>query len=519
MTELLLDASAVAKRYGAVAALRDASLAVRAGEVHALMGANGAGKSTLVKILTGAVRPDTGTVLVNGQPYVARSPAEARRAGVVSVYQEPALVPDLDIASNLRLTATPLPAFRDWMAQLGIERLDIDDLARDLPLATLRIIDLARALASDPHVLLLDEMTAALPADLTERVLEVIGAQRGSDRCIIFISHRLIEIAAVCDRATVLREGETVGVVDVTDGSEVRIVSLMLGDAVKTMSTRTAGATSVDTSGPPRVEARHLRADARLTDVSFELRAGEVLGIAALEGQGQDELFDILSGDSRPAGGELLVSGAPVSFRHPADAIRAGLVYVPADRAEALLMQRSVRENIALPSFASVGNWGPIPQREERRRVAAATTQLQIDTRAASEVRRLSGGNQQKVTIARWVAHGVKTLLCFDPTRGIDIGTKTQIYELLRELAAEGAAVLLYTSELKEIQLACDRAIVIFGGRVVAEIPVDEADEPTLLRAAYDLPPDVPMPEEVAATAVAAELAADATDAGPAMPA
>jgi ribose transport system ATP-binding protein len=529
MTELLLEASAVAKRYGAVAALRNASLAVRAGEVHALMGANGAGKSTLVKILTGAVRPDTGTVLVNGQPYVARSPAEARRAGVVSVYQEPALVPDLDIASNLRLTATPVPAFRDWMAQLGIQRLDLDDLARDLPLATLRIIDLARALASDPHVLLLDEMTAALPADLTERVLEVIGAQRGSDRCIIFISHRLIEIAAVCDRATVLREGETVGVVDVTEGSEDRIVALMLGDAVKTMSAR-SGAVTVDTSGPPRVEARNLRADARLTDVSFELRAGEVLGIAALEGQGQDELFDILSGDSRPAGGELLVSGQPVSFRHPADAIRAGLVYVPADRAEALLMQRSVRENIALPSSASVRAWGPIRQGDERRRVAAATKQLQIDTRAASEVRRLSGGNQQKVTIARWVAHGVKTLLCFDPTRGIDIGTKTQIYELLRELAAEGAAVLLYTSELKEIQLACDRAIVIFGGRVVAEIPVEDADEPTLLRAAYDLPPDVPMPEEVAATTVAAELAADAAapapapsptpaDGGPAMPA
>jgi len=196
-------------------------------------------------------------------------------------------------------------------------------------------------------------------------------------------------------------------------------------------------------------------------------------------------------------------------------------------------MQRSVRENIALPGSASVRAWGPIRQGDERRRVAAATKQLQIDTRAASEVRRLSGGNQQKVTIARWVAHGVKTLLCFDPTRGIDIGTKTQIYELLRELAAEGAAVLLYTSELKEIQLACDRAIVIFGGRVVAEIPVEDADEPTLLRAAYDLPPDVPMPEEVAATAVAADLAAEAADAaapaqapiptpadgGPAMPA
>ena len=516
MTDVLLEATGVAKRYGAVAALRSAALSVRAGEVHALMGANGAGKSTLVKILTGVVRPDEGTILVNGQPYHAGSPVEARRAGVVSVYQEPALVPDLDIASNLRLTRTPTGPFLDWMTQLGIERLDLRDVARRLPLATLRIIDLARALASDPHVLLLDEMTAALPADLTERVLEVIAAQRGSDRSIIFISHRMIEIAAVCDRATVLREGATVGVVDVTAGSEERIVSLMLGDAARTMAARdVTRAGPGATESPPRVAVRNLRATHRLTDVSFELRAGEVLGIAALEGQGQDELFDILSGAHRPAGGELVVDGTPVMFRHPADAIRAGLVYVPADRAEALLMQRSVRENIALPFSAPLRAWGLIAQRRERERVAAATAQLQIDTRAAAEVRRLSGGNQQKVTIARWVAHGVRTLLCFDPTRGIDIGTKAQIYDLLRELAEEGAAVLLYTSELKEIQLACDRAIVIFGGRVVAEIPIEAADEPTLLRAAYDLRPEALMPEEIAAASVDEGPAAGPPASGP----
>jgi ribose transport system ATP-binding protein len=229
-----------------------------------------------------------------------------------------------------------------------------------------------------------------------------------------------------------------------------------------------------------------------------------VLGVVALEGQGQDELFDILAGASRPSGGELLVDGAPVTFRHPADAILAGLVYVAADRAEALLMQRSVRENIALPSVSRMRRWGLIDTGRERRAVDGAIATLQIDTRAQGEVRRLSGGNQQKVTIARWVAGGVKAMLCFDPTRGIDIRTKQQIYVLLRDLAAAGAAVLFYTSELKEIQLACDRAIVIFGGRVVAEIAVEDADEPALLRAAYDLPPDAPMPEEVAATVVAA---------------
>ena len=520
MTGLLLEATGVAKRYGAVAALRSASLAVRAGEVHALMGANGAGKSTLVKILTGAVHPDEGTILIGGEPYVARSPAEARRGGVVSVYQEPAVIPDLDIRSNLRLTRTPIEPFRHWLSELGIGDLNLSDVARDLPLATLRVIDLARALAIEPHVLMLDEMTAALPADLTERVLHVIGNQRGSDRCIIFISHRLIEIAAVCDRATVLREGSTVGVVDVTEGSEERIVALMLGDSAKNLGTRSGGrsdAAGTSAGATPRLVARDLRVGTRLKDASFELRAGEVLGLAALEGQGQDELFDVLAGSRRPDGGELLVDGAQVSFRHPADAIRAGLVYVPADRAEALLMQRSVRENVALPFIASIRAWGPIAMTKERDRVAAAVAQLQIDTRAVSEVRQLSGGNQQKVTIARWVAGGVRTMLCFDPTRGIDIGTKQQIYELVRELAASGAAVLFYTSELKEVQLACDRAIVMFGGRIVAEIPIDQADEATLLRAAYDLPADVPMPEEVAATeleADAAELQAGAEGSG-----
>ena len=217
-SDLLLEATGVAKTYGAVVALRSASLSVRPGEVHALMGANGAGKSTLVKILSGAVRPDAGTIAIRGRELAVRSPGEARRGGIVSVYQEPALIPDLDIRSNLRLTGTGVEPFRHWFNELGMNAPVLGSLARRLPLATLRIIDLARALAIEPDVLMLDEMTAALPANLTERVLEVVGRQRGGERCIIFISHRMIEIAAVCDRATVLREGATVGVVDVAPG-------------------------------------------------------------------------------------------------------------------------------------------------------------------------------------------------------------------------------------------------------------------------------------------------------------
>ncbi|CAN5557589.1 sugar ABC transporter ATP-binding protein [soil metagenome] len=522
----LLSAVGVAKRYGAVVALRNASLSVRPGEVHALMGANGAGKSTLVKILTGAVRPDSGTIRLRGQQGAVPSPAEARRKGMVSVYQEPSIVPDLTVAQNLRLTDTPLAPFRHQMGELGIDGLNLDTYARDLPLAVLRVIDLGRALAGKPDVLLLDEMTAALPADLTERVLEVVARQRGEGRSVIFISHRLLEITALCDRATVLRDGETVGVVEMGRGAEERIVELMLGPATEEperapshedadVSARDGAsaegvgrARSSEPGSAARLSVRNLRAGTRLTDVSFDLHAGEVLGLAALEGQGQDELFDVLSGGRRPAGGELLVEGQPMRFRHPADAIARGMVLVPADRATALLAQRSVRENVALPMSAGIRNWGPIQMRSERQLVGRAIERLQIDTRAQAEVQRLSGGNQQKVTIARWVTGGLETLLCFDPTRGIDIRTKRQIYALLRELAEAGAAVLLYTSELDEIQRVCDRTIVIYGGRVVEDMPASDADEAALLRAAHGLPRGAKSPEELAAAAALREAGA-----------
>jgi ribose transport system ATP-binding protein len=491
--EFVLQATGVAKRYGAVTALRDASLAVRPGEVHALMGANGAGKSTLVKILTGAIQPDAGSFTVLGTARSGFSPGASRRLGIASVYQEPSLIPDLDVRSNLTLTATPIGPFREWLAQLGVPDLDLYDLIRDIQLPVLRIIDLARALAVEPSILLLDEMTAALPADLTERVMDVVGRQRAGGRSVIFISHRLVEIRALCDRATVLRDGRTVGVLDVTEGADDRIVELMLGQVAREPAPAEAipGAAAARPEGelPTRLAVRSLAAGNKLSDVSFDLHPGEVLGVVALEGQGQDELFEVLSGSRRPSAGEVEVDGKAVAFGHPRDAIQAGLLYVPANRADALLMQRSVRENIALPSVAPVRRWGPIAMGAERATVQRGVDRLQIDTRAASEVRRLSGGNQQKVTIARWIAAGVQTLLCFDPTRGIDIRTKRDIYLLLRELAAGGAAVLLYTSELEEIQLACDRAIVIFGGRVVEELPASEADEAALLRAAHGLEP------------------------------
>lgn len=483
----ILHATGIAKNYGAVAALKNASLSVLPGEVHALMGANGAGKSTLVKILTGAVRADRGEVLIRGQTRDIHSPAHGRRAGLVPVYQEPSLIPDLDIASNLRLTDTPVEPFLKWTKELGLPDVDLRTYARDIPLALQRVIDLARALAVQPEVLILDEMTAALPADLAERVIHVIR-EEGKVRSIIFISHRFLEIAAMCNRATVLRDGETVGVVEIVPGVEEHIVELMLGAKVHRVRYADRQATQTAATGATRIAVKNISVGAKLSDISFEIRDGEVVGVVALEGQGQDELFDVLAGNIRPTSGAIEVDGKPVQFSHPMDAIDAGIGYVPGNRSDALMAQRSVRENIALPFSAAFRHWGPLDRTRENREIGGAIERMQIDIRAQREVQRLSGGNQQKVTIARWLAAGVKTILCFDPSRGIDVRTKQEIYRLVRDLAAQGKSVLFYTSELEEIQLACDRAIVIFGGRIVDVIPAAIADEATLTRAAYGLP-------------------------------
>lgn len=482
----LLDASGVAKSFGAVKALIEADLQVAPGEVVALMGANGAGKSTFVKIITGALQPDTGKVLIRGKEAPVGSPAEARRSGLVPVYQEPSLIPDLDVRDNLRLTDTPVTAFCDWVAELGIENLSLSAMISDLPLATLRILDLARALAAEPDVLLLDEMTAALPTDLVERVLKVVRARADAGMGVIYVSHRFTEISELCDRATVLRDGRSVGDLRIEPGVEERVVELMLGERLDLGKRDTAEVREI-MRRDPQLSVRGLSALPKVTDISFDLHPGEVLGVVALEGQGQDEVFDVLAGFEKPTGGTIEVAGKPVHFSHPADAIAAGLTFVPGNRAEALLAQRSVRENIALPFSAAMRNWGPLRGRHERARVDHAIEKLQIDTRAQGEVQMLSGGNQQKVTIGRWLATGVETLLLFDPTRGIDVRTKRQIYPLVRELAEQGAAVLFYTSELEEVPLACDRAIVIFNGRVVDEIAAADADEQTLMRAAYGL--------------------------------
>jgi ribose transport system ATP-binding protein len=493
----LLDARGLSKHFGPVAALRAASLTVEPGEVHALLGANGAGKSTLVKLLTGVISPDAGTIRVSGREVRVSSPAGAARLGLAPVFQDPALVPELTVAQNLRLTRTSEEAVRRRLGEMEVG-VDFTEQIKNIALPMQRMLDLARALARDPQLLVLDEITAALPSDLAERVFAVMRARREHGQSVLFITHRLAEVIATCDRATVLRDGGDVGTLLPQEGGEERIVEYMLGPEAAKAEAQAMELDEEEAAdqpqqvgrgvGAPRValELRDLSVGA-VQGISFALAPGEILGIAALEGQGQEELFAALSGQRRPERGGILAAGQRLSARHPYDAIRAGLVLVPADRLLALLPQRSVRENIAAPRYNRVARWGPIKLREERRRVRSAIEDLQIDIRAARQVRRLSGGNQQKVTIARWLASGFQTLLCFDPTRGIDIGTKRQVYALLRRLADDGAAILFLSSELAEFPLVCDRVITLFGGRLTAELPGAAADEASLLRAMHGL--------------------------------
>ncbi|MBD0347679.1 MAG: sugar ABC transporter ATP-binding protein [Thermoleophilia bacterium] len=497
-TAALLEARGVAKHYGPVAALRAADLSVAPGEIHALLGANGAGKSTLVKCLSGVIRPDTGTISFGGRAVRARSPMHAARLGLAPVFQDPALVPDLSVTQNLRLTGMPLGRVRAELAAMELS-VNFNEQVGDLALPVLRMLDLARALARDPQLLILDEITAALPSDLAERVFAVMRERREKGRSVLFITHRLAEVIAICDRATILRDGRDVGTMVPREGGEARIVEIMLGPEAARAEARAAELSEDDVAVAPDARERPdaVAADAVLEldglragnvqELSLRIAAGEVVGVAALEGQGQDELFEVLAGERKPESGEVRLRGKPFRARHPYDAIRKGVVLVPPDRLLALLPQRSVRENVAAPHYSTPLRWGPINMRDEGRRVRHAVDALQIDMRAARQVRRLSGGNQQKVTIARWLASGFTTLLCNDPTRGVDVGTKRQVYTLLRELAADGAAILFFSSELAEFPLVCDRVLTVYGGRVTAELPGPAADEASLLQAMHGL--------------------------------
>lgn len=483
----LLTIAGVAKAYGSVVALKAVDMTVRHHEIHALLGANGAGKSTLVRVLAGVHPADRGTLAVAGRPASFRTPVEAMQGGIATVFQDPALIRDLTIAQNLRLSQTNPEVFGHWLKEFDLGSLDLNRMVRDLPLDTLRLVDLARALAQQPKILLLDEITAALTADQAEKLFELLDRLKSEGCSIVLITHRLAEVMRICDTATILRDGRNVAELEVGGITQQELIHAMLGSPVDLAPDTAAGTAAPTTAGAETVFAvEELASGETIRQVSFAIRRGEVLGLVALEGQGQERVFDILCGERRPNSGRILVDGSPRRFLSPADAVQQGVVLIPGDRLQALLPSLPVYQNLVITLVTRIRQWLGLPA-DERTRAASAIDSLSIDTRAAAQVRRLSGGNQQKVAIGRWLASGFRTLLCFDPTRGIDIQTKGEIYALLRKLAADGAAVLLYTSELAEIPLVCDRVLVMHNGLIVDEQVAAQATEASLLTAAHGL--------------------------------
>jgi ribose transport system ATP-binding protein len=471
--------SDVRKSYGGVHALRGASLDCRFGEIHGLVGENGAGKSTMVKILSGAVRPDAGALTLAGEPVAFGSPADARRHGVGTVFQELSLIPDLSVAANLfygieprvragRVSAKALHrAAEEALAAFGAGDYDVRAPVRSLRLAERQVLEIVKTLVRRPRVLLLDEATSALLPAQVEWLFEIVRAFARDGGLAIFISHRLAEIEALCDRVTVFRAGRDVGAGRTADLPEERLVELMLGRTVERIYPDKAAALSGDVV----CRLRGFSAPPQLTSVDLELRRGELVGVGGLDGQGQADLFLGLFGVRR-ASGTIELDGRSVSPASPAAALDAGIALVPEDRAaEGLCLTLGIRDNLVLSSLRSVSRLGFVSRVRERVLVDRAVLDLQITMREPREpVGALSGGNQQKVLLARVLARKPSLLLLYDATRGVDVGTKAEIYRLMREQAAAGVAVLFYSSDAAELANLADRVLVLHDGRVGAEL-------------------------------------------------
>ncbi|WP_327248318.1 sugar ABC transporter ATP-binding protein [Streptomyces sp. NBC_01320] len=482
----------VSKSFGAVRALRGVSLRLYAGEAHALAGENGAGKSTLIKALAGVHRPDTGTVLLDGSPVEFHGPADARDAGVAVIYQEPTLFPDLSVAENIFVGRQPTRSFgrvdhravkqaaADLFARLGVD-LDPEQPARGLSIADQQLVEIAKALSFDARVLIMDEPTAALTGSEVSRLFGVVRTLREQGAAVLFISHRLEEIFELCQRVTTLRDGTWISSEPLAGLTEDDLVRRMVGRDLDELYPKQETET-----GEPALTVRRLTREGVFTDVSFEVRRGEIVGLAGLVGAGRSEVARAVFGVDRWDGGEVEVLGRKLKPGAPSLAMAAGLALVPEDRrAQGLVMDMSIERNIGLTGFAETTRAGLMNRRAERDRAVDWAVKLQVKyARLADVVGTLSGGNQQKVVLAKWLATAPQVLIVDEPTRGIDVGTKAEVHRLLSSLAAEGVAVLMISSDLPEILGMADRVLVMHEGRLAAEIPRAEATEETVMAAA-----------------------------------
>jgi rhamnose transport system ATP-binding protein len=488
----LLVVNGVRKSFGAVAALSEARLELHAGEAHGLVGENGAGKSTLVKILAGVHQPDAGTLTLDGREVVFAGPADARAAGIAVIYQEPTLFPDLSVAENIFMGRQPLRSLRriDGAAmrsrtralfrRLGVD-MDPDRPARGLSIADQQLVEIAKALSFDARVLVMDEPTAALSGVEVERLFAVARSLRDAGAAVLFISHRLDEVFSLCERLTVMRDGRWIATDTVEDLTIDRVVRRMVGREVSSMYPKLAAEPA-----EARLEVRHLTRHGYFEDVTFSVRAGEIVALAGLVGAGRSEVIRAIFGVDRYDGGEVVVDGRRLTPGSTSAAIAAGLALVPEDRRQqGLVMELSVARNATLPRRWSLSRLGLLFGGAESRSARTWADRLQVKAaRLSDPVSTLSGGNQQKVVLAKWLSTEPRVLIVDEPTRGIDIGTKAEVHRLLSVLAADGVAVLMVSSELPEVLGMADRVLVMHEGRLVSEIARDEADEESVMFAA-----------------------------------
>jgi rhamnose transport system ATP-binding protein len=482
----------VSKSFGPVRALQDVSLDLRGGEVHALAGENGAGKSTLVKMLAGVHRPDSGQVLLDGEPVTFGGPADARDAGVAVIYQEPTLFPDLSVAENIFMGRQPraglgridrkaiTAATKALFTRLGVD-LRPDDPARGLSIADQQIVEIAKALSFDARVLIMDEPTAALTGSEVARLFGVVEALRDQGAAVLFISHRLEEIFRICQRVTTLRDGRWIATEDVAGITEDDLVRRMVGRTLDELYPKQ------DTvPGEVALDVRRLTREGVFTDVSFQVRHGEIVGLAGLVGAGRSEVARAIFGIDRWDAGAVVVEGKNLRPASPTAAMAAGIALVPEDRrAQGLVMGMSIERNIGLAGLRTLARGGLMSRPAERGRATDWAIRLQVKySRLSDLVSTLSGGNQQKVVLAKWLATRPRVLIVDEPTRGIDVGTKAEVHRLLSSLAADGMAVLMISSDLPEILGMADRVLVMREGRLTAEISRADATEESVMAAA-----------------------------------
>lgn len=487
---LLLEMTGISKNFPGVKALIDVNLALKSGEVLALLGENGAGKSTLMKILSGVYQPDTGSIRIQDKDEKIKSPKQAQELGIATIYQELNLIPQLTVAENIFLSREFVNSFGkiDWSQMFNesnklLMQLDVNFTAKEkvgnLSIAEQQMVEIAKALSLDAKIIIMDEPTDALTEKETVRLFKVIEQLRKEGKGIIYISHRLEEIFAICDRLTVLRDGKYIDTCQVSETDNEEVIQMMVGRKLADKYPKVKGAPKQEV-----LSVKNLSINKKLYDINLSLFAGEVLGISGLVGSGRTELAKAIFGAIPIDKGAIFVEGKEVNIQHPRDAIRLGVVYASENRKEeGLVLGLSVKENMTLASLGKIiSKIGRVNKRQEQEKVEEYIDKFNIKTPSSSQIiKNLSGGNQQKVVLGKWMLTKPKVLILDEPTRGIDVGAKVEIYQFINKLKQEGVAVMVISSELPEVLGISDRIMVMSQGRITGAFAGEDATQEKIM--------------------------------------